>query len=85
MKLTININMDNTAFEDPEEIKMILGAIGLMVAAGQIGGNIKDSSREIVGTWEIIIAHTGRGGRRYAIHKRRTNQYCEHDYFAAWR
>ena len=53
MKLTININMDTAAFEDPEEIKMILGAIGLMVAAGQIGGNIKDSSREIVGKWEI--------------------------------
>ena len=53
MRLTININMDTAAFKDPEEIKMILGAIGLMVAAGQIGGNIKDSGREIVGTWEI--------------------------------
>ena len=53
MKLTVNINMDTASFGDPEEIKMILGAIGLMVAAGQIGGTIKDSSRKIVGTWEI--------------------------------
>jgi len=53
MKLTINIKMDNAAFEDPEEIKMILAAIGLMIAAGQIGGNVKDSRREVIGKWEI--------------------------------
>jgi len=53
MDLTVNVNMDNAAFEDPEEIKMILAAVGLKIAAGQIEGNIKDSSREIVGKGEI--------------------------------
>ena len=55
MKLTVNVNMDNAAFEDPEEIKMIMAVIGMKAANGQTGGKIMDSNGNTVGAWEIIF------------------------------
>ena len=53
MKLTVNISMDNAAFEDPQEIEMILSVVGAKAANGQRGGKIMDSNGNTVGRWDI--------------------------------
>jgi len=53
MDFKLKFNMDNAAFEDPEEVKMILTVIGMKAAKGQTGGKVMDSNGNNVGQWEI--------------------------------
>lgn len=55
MKLKININLDNAAFEDEGEISRILRQLADKISYdGRIdGGKIMDVNGNSVGTWEI--------------------------------
>ena len=56
MEFTLNINMDNAAFEAmPErELAAILENVAQYVLDGNVLGNNFDANGNIVGTWEII-------------------------------
>jgi len=56
MKITININMDNAAFEDEGEVKRILNTMvdrmDDIVRPGD-GGKLRDVNGNTVGNWTV--------------------------------
>lgn len=56
MKINIEINMDNAAFEDEGEVKRIIGGMVQkmddIVRAGD-GGKLRDSNGNVVGQWDV--------------------------------
>ena len=58
MKITIEINMDNAAFEDEGEVKRILNDMTRkmddIVRPGD-GGNLRDINGNTVGKWIVTI------------------------------
>jgi len=57
MKITIEINTDNAAFEDSsktEETGRIVATIASKIQCGLDSGNCKDINGNTVGQWELI-------------------------------
>lgn len=53
MQITININLNNAAFEDnPNELQEILGRLPHNLKPGD-DGKLKDSNGNTVGQWEV--------------------------------
>jgi len=53
MKLTINIKMDNAAFEDGDEAARLLHEVTEHVRNGDLGGTIYDINGNKVGQYRI--------------------------------
>jgi hypothetical protein len=56
MKISLEINMDNAAFEDEGEVKRIISdmvqKMDDIVRAGD-GGKLRDINGNVVGKWEV--------------------------------
>lgn len=53
MKFRVDINLDNVAFEDAEELPRIIDKIARQVRQGQTGMGIIDSNGNRVGQWVV--------------------------------
>lgn len=58
VRLTVGLETDNAAFEDPSEISRILGVIGGRVqqalqGEGDSGGKVRDINGNTVGHWSV--------------------------------
>ena len=54
MYLAIRIEMDNDAFEDPNEPGHILNRIGFRLMSGETSGVCFDSNGNLTGRFEIV-------------------------------
>ncbi len=54
MKLTIEINMDNDAFNSPRELRKCLAQVADKIDRG--AGKIMDTNGNSVGKWEVTDA-----------------------------
>ena len=57
MRMEIEFNMDNAAFEEApeEEVNRILNVIGSKVMNGFVGGAIHDVNGNNIGNWDIWL------------------------------
>jgi len=55
MKLKLEIDMDNSAFEEPGEIQNIIEQLAQKLAGASQGehGSVRDSNGNTVGSWSI--------------------------------
>jgi hypothetical protein len=61
MELTVSIDLDNSAFDDPREITLVLSQVARamrVIPCGPDGtgtGRLMDSNRNTCGTWTVTV------------------------------
>lgn len=53
MKITIELNTENVAFEEPEEVSRLLKKAAVLIASGSDFGNLKDYNGNTVGHYKV--------------------------------